>query len=141
MRPTPGDSGRAAWTAAAMEPRGGIRASISRPSLTSALAMETTTLPARGSRSARTVATGAVPGRGHDHELGLGRAGVVRTRISASVLPGQLPPTSATTPAARSGVARADRHLDAGSASRSRDAAAGRSRSPEDSHVHGPTFA
>src|SRR5258708_2692620 len=42
--------------AAATEPRGGIRASISRPSLTSALAMETTTFPARGSRRARTVA-------------------------------------------------------------------------------------
>src|SRR3984957_1534171 len=41
---------------AAIDPRGGIRASISRPSLTRALTMETTTLPASNSRSGLTVA-------------------------------------------------------------------------------------
>src|SRR5277367_4728516 len=50
------DSGNAAWTDAATEPRGGIRASISRPSLIRALAMETTTLPANSSRSGLRVA-------------------------------------------------------------------------------------
>jgi enoyl ACP reductase len=50
------ESGSAACTAAATEPRGGISASISRPSLTSALAMEMTTFPARASRSGLRVA-------------------------------------------------------------------------------------
>ena len=50
------DAGRAACTPAATEPRGGRSASISRPSFTSALAMQTTTLPANGWRTARTVA-------------------------------------------------------------------------------------
>ena len=79
------ESGRAACTAAAIDPRGGIRASISRPSLTRALTMEITTLPARGSRRARTV------GMALSH-------GVATTTSSAAAAPALSAPS--TTPGA-----------------------------------------
>ncbi len=50
-------SGSAAWRVAAIEPRGGIRARNSFPSLTRALTIETTTLPESAAASGVTVAT------------------------------------------------------------------------------------
>ncbi len=130
----------AAWMVAATEPRGGIRASISRPSLTRALAMEMTTLPARGSRKAFTV------GMALSH-------GVATTTTSAAAAPSlsapssmaaivrPLPPTSPATRRRPFRVARADGDPDAGFGQPDGHAATGRPGSPEDSYVHGHTFA
>src|SRR5271157_2297372 len=94
-------SGRAAWTAAATEPRGGTRASISRPSLTSALAMETTTLPESGSRSDRTVAMALSQGVATTTSSAPA-APSLSAPCRSRFLPGQRATTSATTPSARS---------------------------------------
>ena len=51
------ERGSAAWMEAATEPRGGSRAMNSRPSLTRALAIDTTTVPASSEASGLTVAT------------------------------------------------------------------------------------
>ena len=135
-----GLSGRAAWTAAATEPRGGISASISRPSLTSALAMETTTFPASGSRSDRTVATALSQGVARTTSSAAA-APALSAPSSGRVSPGQRRATSPATTLRPLRVARADGHPDAGLGQPDRDPAPGRAGSSENSHVHAPTFA
>ena len=102
--------------------------------------METTTLPASGSRSARTVGTAL------SH-------GVATTTRSASAAPALSAPSSgrlrsghraATSPAtlaARSASRDPKRDPDAGLGQPDRDPAPGRTGPTEDSHVHAPTFA
>jgi len=80
----PPRANRAGWPA----PRGhrasgGIRASISRPSLISAFAMEITTFPARAPAKGLKVADRAVPRVASHHDVGLGGWALPAPRISS----------------------------------------------------------
>ena len=59
---------------AATDPRGGTSGWNSLPTRTSALAIEMTTLPAAGARPTCAVVRRAVPRRGDDDDVGVGRA-------------------------------------------------------------------
>ena len=125
---------------AATEPRGGIRASISRPSLIRALAMEMTTLPARCSRRAFTVGMALSHGVATTTTSAAAAASLAAPSSMAATA-GHLSPTSPATVAARSASSRADGDEDAGFGQPDGHAAAGGPGSPENSHVHGHTFA